>query len=112
MDVAYAVTTQVAPLKIYRRPTLDGSSFSLAPLMKKRLKEQFGPDVHPRGSVFIDHETKDEYTRFYADLASQVIQLLTGLTRERLEEKFGKVIFLDPETDLEVRPEPRRLQPR
>ena len=111
MDVAYAAEAEREPLYIYRRPTLDGTSFSLAPLMKKRLREHFGADVHPRGSVFIDHETRDEYTQFYTDLAVQVIQLLTGLSSERLEEKFGEVIFLDPETDQQVRPRPRFLLP-
>jgi hypothetical protein len=107
MEVAYAAETEVEPLYIYRRPTIDGTSFSLAPLMKRRLREYFGPHVHARGSVFIDHATRDEYATFYADLASQVIQLLTGMTRERLEEKFGSVIFLDPETDEEVQPKSR-----
>lgn len=109
MDVTYAADedTEVEPLYIYRVPTREGTSFQLAPLMKRRLLEYFGPQVHPRSAVFIDHETRDEYTRFYSDLAAQVIQLLTGLTRARLEEKFGQVIFLDAETDEEIQPQAR-----
>lgn len=106
MDVTYAAETTLEPLYIYRVPTREGSSFQLAPLMKERLQDLFG--VHPRRSLFIDHSTKDEMNRFYADLAGQVIQLLTGVTRERLEEKFGKVVFLDADTDKEIQPEQRK----
>lgn len=105
MDVAYAPKAE--PLYIYRRSTRDGTNFSLAPLMKRKLQETFGSEVHPRGSVFVDHETKEEHELFYLDLATQVIQLLTGLAREKLEKKFKRVIFLDPETNREIRPKPR-----
>jgi hypothetical protein len=55
--------------------------------------------LHPR--VFIAHETADDYDSMYGDLAKQVVQLLTGLSVDRLQG-LGGVIFQDPVTEEDV----------
>ena len=102
MSTAEALDLTSGPIVVYRSVNRDGQTFALAPSSRKRLREHFGEDhlhLHPR--VFIAHETADDYDSMYGDLAKQVVQLLTGLSPDRLQS-LGGVIFRDPVTEDEV----------
>lgn len=88
----------IRPIVIYRSVNRDGQTFGLEPDSFRRIRDQFGADVHVRPRVFIAHETISNYEDLRADLAAQVIQLLTGVAEERLGA-VGGVIFRDPATD-------------
>jgi hypothetical protein len=100
MDTAAALEDS-APIIIYRSVNRQGQTFALEPLSKMRLREHLGEDVHLHPRVFIAHETTADYERVRRDLAAQVIQLLAGVSEERLQE-FGGVEFRDPATETEL----------
>jgi hypothetical protein len=52
--------------------------------------------------VFIAHETHADYEAVHGAIVQQVIQLLTGLTEDRLRP-LGGVSFRDPVTEQELR---------
>lgn len=89
------------PLVIYRSVNREGATFALKPGSRERLKSRFGDAAHVRARVFIAHETRADYDAVHANLASQIVQLLTGLSTQRLEE-LGGVVFRDPETDADI----------
>jgi hypothetical protein len=89
------------PIVIYRSADREGATFALKPSSRERLHERFGSAVHIRSRVFIAHETRADYEAVHSNLASQVVQLLTGLSEERLQE-FGGVAFRDPETEADI----------
>lgn len=89
------------PLVIYRSVNREGATFALKPGSRERVQRRFGDAAHVRPRIFIAHETRVDNDQMHADLASQVVQLLTGLSCERLKE-LGGVVFLDPETDAEI----------
>jgi hypothetical protein len=89
------------PIVIYRSVNREGATFALKPGSRERLKERFGDAMHLRARVFISHETQADYEALRSDLASQVVQLLTGLSTERLTE-VGGVVYRDPETEQEI----------
>jgi hypothetical protein len=102
MSTAEALALPPEPIVVYRSVNRDGQTLALAPSSRNRLREHFDRDslhLHPR--VFIAHETADDYNSMYRDLAKQVVQLLTGLSLDRLQS-LGEVIFLDPVTEDDV----------
>lgn len=68
----------------------------------------FGPEVHGSPRVFVAHETKADFEQVHGHVATQIIQLLTGVTEKRLQ-RLGGVRFLDPVTEQEL---PREDAPR
>jgi hypothetical protein len=88
---------------IYRSVDREGATFALKPSSRERVKARFGDTVHLRSRVFIAHETQADYTDMRGDLGAQVVQLLTGLSKERLEKELESVVFRDPETDTDIR---------
>lgn len=92
-----------SPIVIYRSVNNAGETFALDPASRERVRAAFeNVRVYPR--VFIAHEAKEDYKQVHADLLRQVIQLLTGVTLERLEEKFGSLSVVDPVTEQALRP--------
>jgi hypothetical protein len=104
MDTATALEAS-APIIIYRSVNRDGQTFALDPLSRMRLRETLGDAVHMHPRVFIAHETAADYARVRADLAAQLIPLLTGVSEIRLIE-FGGVSFRDPATEAELQLSP------
>lgn len=86
------------PIVIYRSVNRDGATFALKPSSRELLQQRFGDAVHIRSRVFIAHETKADYDSVHGGVAPQVVQLLTGLSAERLRE-FREVEFRDPVTE-------------
>ncbi len=68
----------------------------------QRLREALGSAVHAHPRVFIAHETRADYEAVHGGIVQQVIQLLTGVTEERLRP-LGGVSFRDPVTERELR---------
>lgn len=89
------------PIIIYRSVDRAGQTFALHPLSRDRLKECFGDSIHVHPRVFIAHATEDDYHRVHTGLADQIVMLLTGLSRQRLDE-LGGVSFWDPVSDIEL----------
>ena len=87
------------PIIIYRSVDRDGQTFALKPNSEERLREQFKDTIRISPRVFIAHETNEDYERIHGSIVPQIITLLTGLSRERLETEFGSVEFRNPETE-------------
>lgn len=87
------------PIIIYRSTNREGATFALKPSSRTLLKTRFGHEVHIRSRLFITHETQVEYETVHSDLAGQVVQILTGLSVQRLLGSGYEVEFRDPETE-------------
>jgi hypothetical protein len=100
MDTAAALEPS-EPFIIYRSVNRDGQTFALEPLSRERLRRVFAGAVrlHPR--VFIAHETVGSYEQLDVDLLGQVVQLLAGVSKSRLDE-VGGVSVRDPVTNEEI----------
>lgn len=72
----------------------EGVTFALYPLSKDLLRSRFERvRLWPR--VFIARETEEDFRELEGSLQAQVIELLTGLPRERLRELDVRVEFVD-----------------
>ncbi len=87
---------------IYRSVTRDGETFALEPQSRERLEAEFGTVARLHSRVFIGHETRADFETIHSSIVPQVVQLLTGLSLERLQP-VGGVVFRDPTTDREIR---------
>jgi hypothetical protein len=101
MVTAQVLDLEPEPIVIYRSVNRDGQTFGLEPLSRNRVRERFGEQVHLHPRVFIAHESEADYESVRGELATLVVQLLTGVHPERLDE-LGGVSFRDPATDEEV----------
>lgn len=86
---------------IYRSVNRDGATFALKPSSRELLQARLGDAVHIRSRIFIAHETQADYNSVHGNLAPQIVQLLTGLSVERLRE-FGDLEFRDPVTEAAI----------
>jgi hypothetical protein len=74
------------PIAIYRSVNRDGETYSLPP------------------RLFLARESPGPRDAVDEGVAPHIIQLLTGLTEERLRERSGaSVAFLDPHTEAELK---------
>lgn len=103
MATAEAFVQALEPIVIHRSVNRDGQTFALAARSRDRVRDHFGDKAHLHPRVFIAHETAADYDSVRADLAMQVVQLLTGLSPQRLDV-VGGISFRDPVTDEEVLP--------
>jgi hypothetical protein len=101
MSTAEALDLVPEPIVIHRSVNRDGQTFGLEPLSRQRVRDRFGDQVHLHPRVFIAHDSAADYESVRGDLAALVIQLLTGVHPERLDE-LGGVSFRDPATDDEL----------
>jgi hypothetical protein len=92
----------VDPIVIYRSVDREGATFALQPRSRERVRARFGDAFRLRSRVFIAHEAHADDTETLGDLGPQVVRLLTGLSKERLEEDLDRVVFRDPETGAEI----------
>ena len=90
------------PIVVYRSVDREGATFALKPSSRDRVKTRFGDAVRLRSRVFIAHEARAEDTETLGDLGPQVVRLLTGLSKERLEGDLDRVVFRDPETGADI----------
>jgi len=93
--------TEAMPVVIYRSVNRDGETYALEPRSLELIQRELGTAVHARPRVFIAHETRADYEHVHADIVQQVVQLLTGVTEERLRP-LGGVTFRDPVTDQDL----------
>jgi hypothetical protein len=101
MSTAEALDLVPEPIVIYRSVNRDGQTFGLEPLSRQRVRDRFGAQVHLHPRVFIAHETAADHAMVRRDLAALVVQLLTGVQPDCLNE-LGGVSFRDPATDDEL----------
>jgi biopolymer transport protein ExbD len=78
------VEARQPPIVIYRSVNRDGETYALESRSLRRLREELGTAVHAHPRVFIAHETSADYDAVHGAIVQQVIQLLTGLTEDRL----------------------------
>jgi mRNA-degrading endonuclease toxin of MazEF toxin-antitoxin module len=98
LPASYGIFCSMEPVVIYRTLEGDGATYALKPLSRELLKKELGEAVSSSPRIFIAHDTRADYSVFHADLANQIIQLLTGVDRAQLE-KLGGVEFRDSRTD-------------
>lgn len=96
------VEARQPPIVIFRSVNRDGETYALESRSLKRLREELGTAVHAHPRVFIAHESSADYEAVHGAIVQQVIQLLTGLTEDRLRP-LGGVSFRDPVTEQELR---------
>ena len=93
--------SNVKPLVVYTARSLDGTSFGLDTESQMRVRQTF-PDVHvSTRHVYVAHDTREVVSESIHRFEKQVIELLTGLSVERLAEKFS-VSFRDPWSEKEI----------
>jgi hypothetical protein len=97
-----AAVAEVDSIVIYRSVDREGATFALKPSSRDRVRARFGDAVRLRSRVFIAHEAHADDTETLGDLGPQVVRLLTGLSKERLEEDLDRVVFRDPETGVDI----------
>jgi hypothetical protein len=95
------IVNSVAPIVIYCASNREGMTFALKPASREQLEAKFGPEARLRSRIFIGHETRGHNDAIHGTFASQVVQLLTGLSEERLKE-LGDVVFRDSQTDTDL----------
>ena len=98
---AHAVQRRAEPFVVFRSVNRDGETYALEPRSLERLRLELGDAVHARSRVFIAHETRADYEHVHGAIAQQIIQLLTGVSEERLRP-LGGVIFRDPVTEQDL----------
>jgi hypothetical protein len=98
---AQAVQARPDPIIVFRSVNRDGETYALDPRSLDRLRKELGPAAHARPRVFIAHETRADYEHIQGPIAEPIIQLLTGVTEERLRP-LGGVIFRDPATEQDL----------
>lgn len=84
-------------LQITRSTQRDGFTFSLNPQSALKLRQK-EPEIRPLPRIFIAFDTAGDFQSYRGDLYEQVVQLLTQLTDEELNEKFGGYEIVDPVT--------------
>ena len=90
------------PIVVYVGSSLDGTSFALDPLSQQRIREAFpGVSVSTR-NVFIGHDTREDFEHSIGRFEDQIAMLLTGVSADRLSQKFPFVSFRDPRSEREV----------
>lgn len=89
------------PIVIYRSVNRDGATFALKPTTREYLQDRLGDAAHFRSRIFIAHETRADYDAVHVSVAPQVVQLLTGMSADRLKQ-FGELVFRDPVTEAEI----------
>lgn len=76
----------------------DGATFALYPLSSEYLRS-LNPGVRLWPRVFIARESMSDFQQLDVSLQRQVIQLLTGMSPERLHELGLQVDFFDVKQD-------------
>ena len=83
------------PIFIYLGARSDGVTYQLDPASRERLRAVQG--ARPVNRVFIAYDTKANGEQEHEAFDQQAVQLLTGLSAERLAE-LGGVELYDPRT--------------
>ena len=87
------------PIDIYVNRQLDGITFNMSPLTRKKFYELF-PNAHPSGSVFVNYDTKANFETYHNRVERFIVPILLGLDDdEGSKAKIGQVNFIDPATN-------------
>lgn len=89
------------PVVVHRSVDRSGATYALDWRTRERLRARYGADLHLPPRVFIAQESGADYERIHGGVRNLVVQLLTGLTVERLRD-LGPVEFVDPVTEERV----------
>lgn len=84
-------------LVVYRSVDGTGATYALERRTRERVRAYAqSATLPPR--VFIAQESGTDYERVHGSVRNLVVQMLTGLSKERLES-IGPVEFVDPVTE-------------
>lgn len=86
------------PIDIYVNRQMDGITFNMSPLTRKRFYEAF-PNAHPSGSVFVNYDTKAGFETYHNRVERFIVPILLGLDDEESLAKIGQIKFIDPATN-------------
>ena len=92
--------TTADPIVILAGLQQDGTTYQLHPVSSERLRTAF-PGVRQAPSVFVGYDTKADFETLHGPMWSQIAQLLTGVSVERLRE-LGPVLVRVPSTGREI----------
>jgi hypothetical protein len=93
------------PLVIYATRGFDNYTFALSIESRGQILEEFGEQIVPTSRVTIALDTKAGFERVFGPIEPQVIMLLTGLSLDRLQERW-QVEVRDSSTDRVLWPSP------
>jgi hypothetical protein len=67
----------------------DGTTYRLAPGVRERILARY-PSARPAGhSVFVSHDTHDDFQYYHGSMWAQLAILLTGLSHTQIKELGG-----------------------
>ena len=82
---------------IYANKQLDGYTCRLDPRSKLAIKSQLPLEPAPVASVFISFDSKSSFEIIHGSVWEHIVELLTGLQEEKLQE-LGGFVFVDAKT--------------
>ena len=88
---------EMSAIIIHATKQLDGYTCGLEPKSKAVIKAQLPPELAPVASVFISYEDKSKFERIQGSIWEHIVEILTSLSVEKLQE-FGGVVFVDTKT--------------
>lgn len=73
---------------------MDGFIFSLDPLAKRDIKQEF-PAANPITSIFISYDTKASFEALYGKMQKHIYPALVGIDSEDDLKKIRHIEFID-----------------
>ena len=89
------------PIIVLRSINREGETYALEPRSLERLRRELGGRLRSHPRIFIAHETAADFEHVHGAIVPQIIQLLTGLSEDELNQ-LGGVSFQDPVTEKEL----------
>jgi type III secretory pathway lipoprotein EscJ len=74
----------------------NGVTYELDPETRAQLWDRFSGDLPPSSSVFVSHDTKENFETVHGSIQNHVAGILTGLSSDEIDRV--EVIFEDAET--------------
>lgn len=77
---------------------IDGYTFSIAPSIRKMIKNWF-PDSHPANNVFVSYDTRSDFELQIGKLEPYIYPVLLGMEHQKdLIRKVHEIQFIDTKT--------------
>lgn len=80
----------------------DGFTFSLTPLTRQSIKNEF-PAANPIQSIFVSFDVKENFSQLYNKIEKYIYPALTGIPDDAENlNKVETIKFIDPSTSKEL----------
>ena len=90
------------PIIVYVGGSVDGTSFALDPVSQQRVREAFPEVLVSTRHIFIAHDPRETFDQSVGRFEDQIAVLLTGVSTDRLAQRFPFVSFRAPRSEREV----------